>query len=306
MKKAFITSRREFLKSAAAGLVTPYVAFGDDPSIITRAIPSTGEPLPVIGMGTWLTFDVGYEPSLRNARCQVLSEFFALGGQIIDSSPMYGYSESVIGHCLEKTGRSSLFSATKVWTPFQNLGVSQIQNSFDLWGVNTFDLYQVHNLLAFEKHMETLLEMKADGRIRYLGVTTSHGRKHTELEKLILNAPIDFVQLTYNVLDREAERRLLPAARERGLAVMVNRPFRRAQLFNQFAHHPLPEWVSQFDCNNWAQFFLKFVISHPAVTCAIPATSQIAHLHENMGAMRGRLPDQKMRKKMSDYLEQLA
>lgn len=199
-----------------------------------------------------------------------------------------------------------MFSATKVWTPFQNLGVSQIENSHELWGVDTFDLYQVHNLVAFDKHMETLLEMKARKQIRYIGVTTSHGRRHDELERLILNAPIDFVQLTYNVVDRQAEKRLLPAARERGLGVMVNRPFRRAQLFNQFAHHPLPEWVNDFDCHNWAQFFLKFVISHPDVTCAIPATSQLAHLHENMGAMHGELPDQRMRNKMTDYIKQLS
>lgn len=320
MEKYFRPSRREFLQSAAAlsaaGIVTPRSAFADDLKIITqsitteamitRAIPSTGEQVPVIGMGTWGTFDIGHEPSLRDTQCEVLKRFFELGGRIIDSSPMYGYSESVIGYCLEKIGKSNLFSATKVWTPFQNLGVSQIENSYQLWGLNSFDLYQIHNLVAFEKHLETLLEMKANQQLRYIGVTTSHGRRHDDLEKIILKAPIDFVQLTYNVLDREAEMRLLPAAQERGLGVMINRPFRRAQLFRQFAHHPLPQWVSEFDCENWAQFFLKFVVSHPAVTCAIPATSQISHLVENMGAQRGRLPDLKMRKKMTDYVEGLA
>ena len=310
MKKSYKTSRRGFLRSAAAlsaaGIVNPGTALSSNSDILTRAIPSTGEQVPIIGMGTWKTFDIGHEPSLRDAQCEVLNAFFELGGRIIDSSPMYGYSESLIGYCLKKTGQSNLFSATKVWTPFQNLGVSQIEDSYQLWGLNTFDLFQVHNLVAFDKHIETLLQMKANKQLRYIGVTTSHGRKHHELEKVILNAPINFVQLTYNVLDREAEARLLPAAQERGLGVMINRPFRRAQLFSQFAHHPLPQWAGEFDCENWAQFFLKFVVSHPAVTCAIPATSQLAHLHENMGAQRGRLPDQKMRKKMTDYIEQLA
>ena len=261
--------------------------------------------MPVIGMGTWGTFDIGYEPSLRDAQCQVLNQFFELGGKIIDSSPMYGYSESVIGHCLEKTATADLFSATKVWTPFQNQGVSQIENSHQLWRLNSFDLYQVHNLVAFDKHLQTLIEMKANKQLRYIGVTTSHGRRHDDLEKIILNAPIDFVQLTYNVLDREAELRLLPAAQDRGLGVMINRPFRRAQLFNQFAHQPLPSWAQEIDCENWAQFFLKFVVSHPAVTCAIPATSQVSHLRENMGAQVGRMPDQEIRKKMTDYIEGL-
>ena len=309
MKQYLKTSRRGFLKSAAAlgtlGLVNSPSSSADDSSIITKAIPSTAEQVPVIGMGTWGTFDIGHESSLRDAQCQVLNRFFELGGRIIDSSPMYGYSESLIGYCLEKYGKSDLFSATKVWTPFRNLGVSQISDSHDLWGLNSFDLYQVHNLVAFDKHLQTLLEMKANKKLRYIGVTTSHGRRHDDLEKIILKAPIDFVQLTYNVLDRDAETRLLPAAQERGLAVMVNRPFRRAQLFSQFAHHPLPDWASEIDCENWAQFFLKFVVSHPAVTCAIPATSQIAHLQENMGAQRGRLPDKRMRKKMTDYIEVL-
>ena len=309
MNKKFNTTRRRFLTSAAvlgaAGLVTPKTTIANESAIINKAIPSTGEKVPVIGMGTWLTFDIGHEASLRDAQCQVFNQFFELGGRIIDSSPMYGYSESVIGYCQEKTKAADLFSATKVWTPFKNQGVSQIENSYELWGLDSFDLYQVHNLVAFDKHLETLLEMKANKQLRYIGVTTSHGRRHDDLEKIILNAPIDFVQLTYNVLDREAEQRLLPAAHDRGLGVMINRPFRRAQLFNQFAHHPLPPWSADIDCENWAQFFLKFVVSHPAVTCAIPATSKVSHLQENMGAQYGQLPDQKIRKKMTDYIDGL-
>ena len=310
MNKSFTISRRRLIKSGTvfslASLAQSLMAASDNNAIITKTIPSTGEQVPVIGMGTWGTFDIGHEPKLRDAQCEVLANFFKLGGTIIDSSPMYGYSEDVIGHCLKQSGQSDLFSATKVWTPFKNLGVDQIDDSYRLWGIKQFDLFQIHNLVAFEKHLETLLELKAQGQIRYLGVTTSHGRRHDDLEKIILNAPIDFVQLTYNVLDREVEHRLLPAAQERGLAVMVNRPFRRAQLFNRFEHHGLPQWVNEFDCQNWAQFFLKFVVSHPAVTCAIPATSQLAHLIENMGAQQGRLPDAAMRKKMLAYIEQLS
>ena len=309
MNNGFAFSRRRFIKSTTAlslaGIAPPLLARATQTPMITKAIPSTGEQVPVIGMGTWLTFDVGHEPKLRHARCEILAGFFKLGGTIIDSSPMYGYSEDVIGYCRKQTGDAPLFSATKVWTPFKNLGVDQIEDSFRLWDVNQFDLFQIHNLVAYEKHLDTLLELKAQGKIRYLGVTTSHGRRHDDLEKIILNAPIDFVQFTYNVLDRQAENRLLPAAQDRGLGVMINRPFRRAQLFNQFEYYPLPDWASEFDCNNWAQFFLKFVVSHPAVTCAIPATSQMAHLTENMGALYGRLPDASMRKKMTDYIDSL-
>ena len=310
MSNDFRFSRRRFIKSTTAlslaGIAQPLMARTAKAPMITKAIPSTGEQIPVIGMGTWLTFDIGHEPKLRDARCEILAEFFKLGGTIIDSSPMYGYSEDVIGYCMKQTGDVPLFSATKVWTPFKNLGVDQIEDSYRLWGIKQFDLFQIHNLVAFEKHLDTLLELKDKGQIRYLGVTTSHGRRHDDLEKIILNAPIDFVQLTYNVLDRDAEKRLLPAAQQRGLGVMINRPFRRAQLFKKFEHHRLPDWVSEFDCQNWAQFFLKFVVSHPAVTCAIPATSQMAHLIENMGALYGRLPDADMRQKMTDYIDSLA
>jgi len=303
------SSRRQFLKTSAAlsciSLCSNYIR-ADQTKIVTKPIPSTGEQIPVIGMGSWITFDIGHEQKLRDVQCQVLSRFFELGGTLLDSSPMYGYAEEVIGECLKHTGREGLFSATKVWTPLQSSGVKQIKDSEKLWGVNKFDLFQIHNLVAFDKHLETLLEKKANGEVRYIGVTTSHGRRHRDLEKIILNSPIDFVQLTYNVVDRDAENRLLPAANERGLAVIVNRPFRRGQLFDRLAHNPLPVWVRDFDCKNWAQFFLKFIVSHPAVTCAIPATTQVEHVVENMGAQLGRLPDAKLRKRMMDYITDLS
>jgi diketogulonate reductase-like aldo/keto reductase len=177
--------------------------------------------------------------------------------------------------------------------------------SRELWGVERFDLMQIHNMVNWDSHLETLLEDKAAGRIRYIGMTTSHGRRHEDLERTMAEQPLDVVQLTYSILDRAAERRLLPLAAERGLAVVVNRPFRRKQLFSLFEHQPLPEWAGEIDCANWAQFLLKFIVSHPAVTCAIPATSRVDHMEENMGALLGRLPDAALRKRMISYVESL-
>jgi diketogulonate reductase-like aldo/keto reductase len=262
--------------------------------------------LPVIGMGSWLTFDVGGDERLRDVRVDVLRTFFELGGAMIDSSPMYGSSQEVIGHCLGRIADTrTLFSATKVWSWRASRGPGQMEESRHLWGVDGFDLMQIHNLLGWQGHLETLLDDKAAGRIRYVGVTTSHGRRHGDMEEVMAEQPIDFVQLTYNILDRRAERRLLPLAAERGLAVIANRPYRRGELFDHFARHPLPEWSAEFDCANWAQFFLKFIVSHPAVTCAIPATSRADHMRENMGALYGRLPDARMRERMIRYVESL-
>ena len=274
--------------------------------MLTKAIPATGEQVPVIGMGTWITFNVGDDEALRDQRAQVVRTFLERGGAVIDSSPMYGTSEEVIGHCLERMGDAGpVFSATKVWTPFKWFGPGQMEESRELWGVERFDLMQIHNLLNWDGHLETLLEGKAAGRIRYVGITTSHGSRHDAFARLMAEQPLDAVQFTYNVLDREAERRLLPLAAERGLAVIVNRPFRQKQLFRLFGHHPLPEWAGEFDCENWAQFLLKFIVSHPAVTCAVPATTRVDHMQENMGALYGRLPDAAMRERMVRYVEDL-
>ncbi|MDH3701574.1 MAG: aldo/keto reductase [Alphaproteobacteria bacterium] len=274
--------------------------------ILKRPIPTSGQRIPVIGMGSWITFNVGDDVSLRDQRVKVLQAFFDRGGGLIDSSPMYGSSEEVIGYCLKRiTNKNALFSATKVWTLSRWMGVRQMNDSFKLWGVNQFDLMQIHNLLDWETHLETLKEWRAQGRVRYIGITTSHGSRHEELARIMASEPIDFVQFTYNVLDREAERRLLPLAAERGLAVIVNRPFRRGALFGRFEGHPLPAWAGEFDCANWAQFFLKFIVSHPAVTCAIPATSRVDHMQENMGAAYGPLPDAHMRKRMIQYVDSL-
>ena len=274
--------------------------------LITRPIPKTGEQLPVIGMGSSVTFNVGDDPELRDDRTDVLRSFFDAGGGLIDSSPMYGSSEEVIGYGLKRLGpQKKSFSATKVWTQRGAAGPAQMKNSRKLWNVDRFDLLQIHNLVSWQDHLETLLEMKERDKLRYIGVTTSHGRRHSDLIEIMKTQPIDFVQFTYNLLDRRAERDLLPLARERKIAVIINRPFRRGAMFDRFAHHPLPSWASEFDCSNWAQFFLKFIISHPSVICAIPATTRIDHMRENMGAARGRLQSPAQRTRMIQYVAEL-
>jgi diketogulonate reductase-like aldo/keto reductase len=232
--------------------------------------------------------------------------FFEAGGRLIDSSPMYGSSQEVIGYGLAKLRRPApLFSADKVWISSGAGGPAQIEESRRRWGVPRFDLLQVHNLMAAEEHLRTLFAMKAAGRLRYVGVTTSDGRRHDEMERLMRAHPLDFVQLTYNLLEREGEDRLLPLARERGIGVIVNRPFRRGELIREFERHPLPAWAREIDCGNWAQVLLKFIVSHPAVTCAIPATSRADHVRENLGAASGRLPDEALRRRMVADLEKL-
>ena len=270
---------------------------------ITRRVPVSGEMLPAIGVGSWITFNVGTAAEARAPLVPVLQTFFDRGGALIDSSPMYGTSEAVIGFLLSRTSnRSRLFSATKIWTFSRAAGARQVQTSLELWGIPRFDLVQIHNMLHWETHVETLKELKAAGKVRYIGITTSHGRGHDEMERALTRERFDFVQFTYNFADRSAEKRLLPLAAERGLAVIINRPFDGGDLFSVVKQKPLPPWAHEFDCANWAQFFLKFVVSHPAVTCAIPATSQTAHMVENMGALYGRLPDAGTRDRMIQHM----
>jgi diketogulonate reductase-like aldo/keto reductase len=299
-------SRRRFLHCVAGAGIMPFLpvspvsaAPGDT---ITRAIPSSGERIAVIGMGTWRTFDVGNDVSLRDERTEVLRTFFEEGGQMVDSSPMYGSSEEVLGYALQRIDSPPLFSATKVWTRGRRSGEEQMARSRRLWGVDRFDLMQIHNLVDWETHLETLLADRDEGRIRYLGITTSHGRQHEELERIMREHPLDFVQITYNMLDRAAESRLLPLARERGIAVIINRPFRGADLFRRVEGRPLPGWAAEIGCEYWSQVFLKFVVSHPAVTCAIPATRRVAYMKQNMAAGRGELPDEPLRQRMLEEL----
>ncbi|KPP98057.1 aldo/keto reductase [Marinobacter sp. HL-58] len=299
-------SRRQFLAALAAtglSLRVPALMAAPGQKAITRAIPSSGESLPVIGMGTWRTFNVGGDEQLVAERTRVLKTFFEWGGTLVDSSPMYGSADDVMGEALDSLdAHDKVFSANKIWARDGSATGEQDSTLRRKWGIERFDLQQIHNLLAWESHLETLKQMKADGDIRYLGITTSHGRRHSDLARIMEQGPLDFVQLTYNVLDREAEQRLLPLARERGIAVIANRPFQGGNLFRRFQSESLPGWAEEAGCSNWAEFFLKFIVSHPAVTCAIPATTRVEHMEENMGALYGRLPDEQQRRRMADYV----
>ena len=269
---------------------------------LTRPIPSSGEQIPLVGLGSWITFNVGNDRTARAQCTDVMREFFGAGGRLIDCSPMYGSSQDVIGESLQQlAAQPRVFSAEKVWT--SSAGALQIEATRQLWRVHAFDLLQVHNLLAWQEQLPLLQRMKAEGKLRYVGVTTSEGRRHRDMEQIMRTQRIDFVQLSYNLLDREVEERLLPLARERGIAVLVNRPFRQGDLLRQLQRHPLPAWASEIDCVSWAQVALKFVLSHPAVTCAIPATSSPAHVRENMAAARGHMPDEAFRKRMSAHVQ---
>ncbi len=262
--------------------------------------------LPAVGLGTWITFNVGNDTLARDTCANVMRAFFQAGGRLIDSSPMYGSSQRVIGYGLDRLGRpSDLFSADKVWVAPGGRGPAQIEASRRSWGVEGFDLLQVHNLLAWEAHLQTLFAMKSAGRLRYVGITTSEGRRHGEIERIMRTQPIDFVQVTYNVLDRAVEGRILPLAHDRGIAVIVNRPFREGELTRALQRHPLSGWASEIGCTSWAQVILKFIVSHPAVTCAIPATTRVDHVRENLGAAEGRLPDAGLRARIAADVEKL-
>jgi diketogulonate reductase-like aldo/keto reductase len=303
-------SRRSLLHSfaatAGAAVLCPRLASSQQRAILTRPIPSSGEAMPVVGLGTWITFNVGDDAVARDACADVMRAFFEDGGRMIDSSPMYGSSQKVIGYGLAKLKQpEGLFSAEKVWISSGSRGPGQIEASRRYWGLPRFDLLQVHNLLSWEEHLKTLFAMKAAGQVRYVGITTSEGRRHRDFEQIMRTQPLDFVQVTYNILDREVEDRILPLAKDRGIAVIVNRPFREGELTKKLQRHPLPGWAADIECTSWAQVILKFIVSHPAVTCAIPATTRVDHVRENVGAARGRLPDEGVRKRMVAHVEKL-
>jgi diketogulonate reductase-like aldo/keto reductase len=302
--------RRTVLKLVASISPAGAMAQGVPPALKTaepalmRPIPSSGEQIPAVGLGSWITFNVGNDRAARAQCTEVMREFFSAGGRLIDCSPMYGSSQGVIGDGLQQlAAQPRVFSAEKVWT--SSGGASQIEATRQLWRVTAFDLLQVHNLLAWQEQLPLLQRMKADGQLRYVGITTSEGRRHRDVEQIMRTQRIDFVQLSYNLLDRDVEERLLPLARERGIAVLVNRPFRQGDLLRQLQRHPLPPWAGEINCANWAQVALKFVVSHPAVTCAIPATSSPTHVRENMAAARGRMPDEALRKRMAAHVQAL-
>ena len=293
--------RRTLLQWATAAVAGSAAA---QPAPLTQPIPSSGEAIPRVGLGTWITFNVGQDPPARANCVQVMRAFFDAGGRVIDSSPMYGSSQGVVGEGLAALGaQQRVFSADKVWTSSD--GAAQAEESRRLWQVPRFDLLQVHNLLAWEKQLPLLQRMKEAGRLRYVGITTSEGRRHREFEALMRSHKLDFVQFSYSLAEREAEQRLLPLAAERGIAVLANRPFTEGRLLRALQRHPLPAWAAEIDCASWAQFALKFVVSHPAVTCAIPATRRVDHVRENLSVLRSRMPDAAMRERMAAHVARL-
>jgi diketogulonate reductase-like aldo/keto reductase len=290
--------------AGACAALRPATAPSQPRAILTRPIPSTGDALPAVGLGSWITFNVGDDPVARDACTDVMRKFVESGGRMIDSSPMYASSQDVIGYGLHKAALiGRIFSADKVWISSGAQGREQIERSRQKWQVARFDLLQVHNLLNWQEHLPTLFAMKGAGQVRYVGITTSEGRRHRDMEQLMRSQAIDFVQVTYNPVDREVEERILPLARDRGIAVIVNRPFRQGALLRALARKPLPPWAMDIDCISWAQLVLKFIVSHPAVTCAIPATTSIAHVWENMNAAYGRMPDEALRLRMIAAVE---
>jgi diketogulonate reductase-like aldo/keto reductase len=302
-------TRREALLALAAGqaaLVTSRssTARPAQPSaLISRRIPSSGKVVPVIGLGTWQTFDVGPHAGARAALEQVLRAFVELGGKLIDSSPMYGTSEEVVGDLVSKLRiRSQLFIATKVWTSGKSRGIEQMNDSLRKLRTRNVELMQVHNLVDVRTHLDTLREWKRDGRVRYIGVTHYTASSHDDIARLIDLVPVDFIQINYSVGEREAERTLLPLARERDVAVIANRPFAGGELFRTLRSKPLPSFAAEIECTTWAQLMLKFVVSHPAITCAIPATSRVEHLRDNMKGGVGPLPNEELRARIAAAL----
>ena len=306
MQPDFLRRRRLLASLLALPALAATPAQAQARPLLTRAIPSSGERIPLVGLGSWITFNVGRDPQARAECTEVMRAFFAGGGRLVDSSPMYGSAQDVIGEAVARLKPAQLFSADKVWIGAGERGPAQAEASRRLWRIPRFDLLQVHNLLAWEAHLPMLLRMKREGRLRYVGITTLEGRRHGDIEKIMAGQPIDFVQVSYNPLDREVEGRILPLARERRIGVIVNRPFRQGDLTQALAGKRLPGWAAEIGCTSWAQALLKFIVAHPAVTCAIPATSQVAHVRENLLASTGALPDEALRRRIAQDVERLA
>ena len=295
-------NRRQLLQLATAALAMPWTvtqASTTSSTPILRRIPSSGETIPVIGMGSSRTFDTdGSAETLTRLR-EVMLSFFSNGGAVIDSSPMYGAAETRIGDVLRSLQpRPPVFAATKVWTSGRENGIAQMQESARRMNVERFDLIAVHNLVDWKTQLDTLKRWKAEGKVRYIGITTSHGRDHDEFIEVMRREPIDFVQFSYNIENRSAEQYLLPLAQERGIATMINRPYQRGSLFRATRGKALPSMAKDIGCSSWGQFFLKFIFAHPAVSCIIPATSKPHHMADNMQANFGAVPDDRQREEM--------
>jgi diketogulonate reductase-like aldo/keto reductase len=292
-------SRSTFLKLAAAALASSPAAAQTGPRMHTRKIPSSGELLPVVGCGTWRVFDVGSSPTERAPLAEVLKVLFEAGGSVIDSSPMYGKSEGVVGDLLASAGtRDKAFLATKVWTSGRDAGVAQMTDSFRLFRTDKIDLLQIHNLLDWQTHLPTLRAWKKEGRIRYLGVTHYTESAHAALEATLKTGGFDFVQVDYSLDDRAAERGLLPYAADNGVAVLINMPFGGGGLLRKLLPRPLPAWAIEIGCTSWAQILLKFVLANKAVTCVIPGTGKPEHMRDNAQAGLGVYPDAAMLQRM--------
>ncbi len=297
-------SRRDaivVLGAAAAGTVLGTRPSGASPAPLRRAIPSSGEMLPAIGLGTWQTFDVGPSAAERAPLEQVLARFAELGGRVVDTSPMYGRSEEVVGDVAAKLGLTEpLFLATKVWTRGRAAGISQMEASERLLRKKHLDLIQVHNLLDVETQLATLREWKGGRRIRYVGVTHYTAGAHPDLARVLRKEPLDFVQVNYSPVEPWAEKTILPLARDRGVAVLANRPFGGGEALRRLGGTPLPPWAAEAGCASWAQLFLRWILANPLVTCVIPATSKVRHLEDNMAAGAGPLPDETLRRRMAE------
>jgi diketogulonate reductase-like aldo/keto reductase len=272
--------------------------------MLKRKIPTSGELLPAIGLGTWQTFDVGNAAAERVPLKEVLKTLLDKGGSIVDSSPMYGSSEKVVGDLsTELNINTKLFIATKVWTTGKDEGIAQMNNSFNLLQRKQVDLMQIHNLVDWQLHLKTLRDWKEQGRIRYLGITHYAESAYSKIEDILKNNPVDFLQINYSLLSRTAEERLFPLAQEKGVAIIINQPFEEGALFQRVKGKSLPAWASDFDCTSWGQFFLKFILSHTAVTCVIPGTSKPHHMADNAGAGFGKLPDENQRQQMIRFID---
>lgn len=300
----------KFITATAAGCIIPWRSEASKvfsmTNLIEKNIPGTSEKLPAIGMGTWQTFDVAETADARKEVKAVLKEFVDMKGKLVDSSPMYGNSESVVGDLSSELGvQSSLFLATKVWTQGMEAGLRQMKNSMDELKTSRIDLMQVHNLVDYNTHLRTLQRWKSEGKIRYIGITHYTVGHHDELAKIIKRDQIDFVQFNFSIATRDAEKTLLPLAADRNVGVIINKPFESGELFSRTKGKQVPSWASEFDCTSWGQFFLKYIIAHPGVTCAIPATAKVHHLKDNMLACYGRLPDEQTRSKMVAHFQSL-
>lgn len=304
------TARREFLRKillgSGAAMLGRNALAAQDAKVLTRPIPSSGEALPGVGVGTWQAFDIGRSAEQLASRLAVLEILLRHGGSVIDSSPMYGSAESVVGELLEKMGaHDRAFLATKVWTRGEGFGIAQMQDSLRKLRTEKIELMQIHNLLDWQTHLKTLRKWKENGTIRYLGITHYQASGYPEMMRIMRHEPLDFIQLNYSILSREAEREILPLAADKGIAVLTNRPYDGGGLFSHIRGADLPGWARDIDCHSWGQFALKYILSHPAVTCVIPGTGSPEHMEDNMGAGLGRLPDPETRRRMVTLIEGL-